>query len=227
MRSSCRRRLAPGAADLDLSGTLAEVVERATLAAERQAIAAALAEHGNDPRRTADALGVGFRDLRGAACATTAWARELSAPAATVALSARDCRRPRERVAQLARGTSVASSWSRRSPVAATKCRRAVHDLLVAADRGEHVGAAQAGHRRQRPEPIDQRADARAATSGGRDAARDAQRQGDAHAEADRLAVAQPAVAGRRLERVAGGVPEVEDPAQPALALVARHDARP
>ncbi|MND01249.1 hypothetical protein D3C83_201750 [compost metagenome] len=46
-----------------MSGTLAEVVERATLTAERQAIAAALATNDNDPRRTADALGVGFRDL--------------------------------------------------------------------------------------------------------------------------------------------------------------------
>jgi DNA-binding NtrC family response regulator len=56
---------APGLPDLDLSGTLAEVVERAKLAAERRAIAAALSEHDNDPRRTATALGVGFRDLLG------------------------------------------------------------------------------------------------------------------------------------------------------------------
>ena len=44
---------------------MAEVVERATLDAERRAIAAALSEHDNDPRRTAAALGVGFRDLLG------------------------------------------------------------------------------------------------------------------------------------------------------------------
>ena len=57
---------APAApAEMDLTGTLADVVDRAKLIAERRAIAAALAAHGNDPRRTADALGVGFRDLVG------------------------------------------------------------------------------------------------------------------------------------------------------------------
>ncbi|MGE0362629.1 MAG: sigma-54-dependent transcriptional regulator [Vicinamibacterales bacterium] len=50
---------------LDLSGTLDEVLERARRATERRAIAAALAANDNDPRRTADALGVGFRDLIG------------------------------------------------------------------------------------------------------------------------------------------------------------------
>ncbi len=48
---------------LDLTGTLADVLDRVRLDAERRAIAAALAAHANDPRRTADALGIGFRDL--------------------------------------------------------------------------------------------------------------------------------------------------------------------
>jgi DNA-binding NtrC family response regulator len=56
---------APAESALDLDGTLAEVIERAGLAAERRAIAAALAANDNDPRRTADALGVGFRELLG------------------------------------------------------------------------------------------------------------------------------------------------------------------
>jgi two-component system response regulator HydG len=56
---------APEAPAVDLDGTLAEVIERAGLVAERRAIAAALAAHDNDPRRTADALGVGFRELVG------------------------------------------------------------------------------------------------------------------------------------------------------------------
>ncbi|MGD9905833.1 MAG: sigma-54-dependent transcriptional regulator [Vicinamibacterales bacterium] len=51
--------------DVDLSGTLDDVLDRARRRAERQAIEAALADNGNDPRRTADALGVGFRDLLG------------------------------------------------------------------------------------------------------------------------------------------------------------------
>ena len=50
-------------APLDLTGTLAEVLDRVRIDAERRAIAAALAVHANDPRRTADALGLGFRDL--------------------------------------------------------------------------------------------------------------------------------------------------------------------
>jgi len=54
-----------GDGGLDLSGSLDEVLERARRAAERRAIAAALAANANDPRRTADALGVGFRDLVG------------------------------------------------------------------------------------------------------------------------------------------------------------------
>ncbi len=48
---------------LDLTGTLADVLDRVRVDAERRAIAAALAAHANDPRRTADALGIGFRDL--------------------------------------------------------------------------------------------------------------------------------------------------------------------
>jgi DNA-binding NtrC family response regulator len=47
----------------DLSGPLDALLERVRLDTERRAIAAALAEHGNDPRQTADALGLGFRDL--------------------------------------------------------------------------------------------------------------------------------------------------------------------
>jgi DNA-binding NtrC family response regulator len=50
-------------APLDLTGTLADVLDRVRIDAERRAIAAALAAHANDPRRTADALGLGFRDL--------------------------------------------------------------------------------------------------------------------------------------------------------------------
>jgi transcriptional regulator with PAS, ATPase and Fis domain len=52
-----------GPAPLDLSGTLADVLDRVKLDAERRAIAAALAAHANDTRRTADALGLGFREL--------------------------------------------------------------------------------------------------------------------------------------------------------------------
>jgi DNA-binding NtrC family response regulator len=55
--------LAPPAPDLDLSGTLAEVVARAQHEAERRKIALALAEAGNDPGRTAEALGLTFREL--------------------------------------------------------------------------------------------------------------------------------------------------------------------
>ncbi len=47
----------------DLSGTLADVVERAQHDAERRKIAAVLAETGNDTARAADLLGVGFRVL--------------------------------------------------------------------------------------------------------------------------------------------------------------------
>jgi DNA-binding NtrC family response regulator len=47
----------------DLSGPLDELLERVRLDTERQAIAAALARHGNDTRRTADALGLAFREL--------------------------------------------------------------------------------------------------------------------------------------------------------------------
>ncbi len=56
----------PAAAEapaLDLSGTLADVLDRVRLETERRAIAAALAAHGNDPRRTADVLGLTFREL--------------------------------------------------------------------------------------------------------------------------------------------------------------------
>jgi DNA-binding NtrC family response regulator len=54
----------PVAADgLDLTGTLAEVMDRARFAVEKRKIATTLAEHDHDLRRTADALGVGFRDL--------------------------------------------------------------------------------------------------------------------------------------------------------------------
>jgi len=51
------------AAAPDLSGPLDELLERVRLDTERQAIAAALARHGNDTRRTADALGLAFREL--------------------------------------------------------------------------------------------------------------------------------------------------------------------
>jgi DNA-binding NtrC family response regulator len=47
----------------DLSGPLDELLDRVRLDTERQAIAAALARHGNDTRRTADALGLTFREL--------------------------------------------------------------------------------------------------------------------------------------------------------------------
>jgi DNA-binding NtrC family response regulator len=47
----------------DLSGRLDELLDRVRLDTERQAIAAALVRHGNDTRRTADALGLPFREL--------------------------------------------------------------------------------------------------------------------------------------------------------------------
>jgi len=47
----------------DLSGTLAEVVDRAAREAERRKIALALHETGSDPGRAAERLGLGFRDL--------------------------------------------------------------------------------------------------------------------------------------------------------------------
>ena len=50
-------------AGLDLSGTLAEVVERAQHEAERRKIVAVLAETGNDTARAAELLGMGFRAL--------------------------------------------------------------------------------------------------------------------------------------------------------------------
>ena len=50
-------------AGLDLSGTLAEVVERAQRDAERRKIVAVLAETGNDTARAAELLGMGFRAL--------------------------------------------------------------------------------------------------------------------------------------------------------------------
>ncbi len=46
-----------------MSGTLAEVVERARQDAERRKIAAVLSETGNDTVRAAELLGVGFREL--------------------------------------------------------------------------------------------------------------------------------------------------------------------
>ena len=51
-------------AALDLSGTLADVTERATIAAERQAIAHALQEANGDVARAADRLAVGFKVLQ-------------------------------------------------------------------------------------------------------------------------------------------------------------------
>ena len=54
---------APASTEPDLTGPLAEVLERVRVDVERRAIAAALARHANDTRRTADALGLGFRDL--------------------------------------------------------------------------------------------------------------------------------------------------------------------
>ncbi len=57
---------APTAVDsdgLDLSGTLQEVVARAQHRAERRKIAAGLTEAGNDPGRTAELLGIPFREL--------------------------------------------------------------------------------------------------------------------------------------------------------------------
>ncbi len=53
---------APSAA-LDLTGTLADVVERAQGDAERRKIAAVLAETGNDTARAAERLEIGFRVL--------------------------------------------------------------------------------------------------------------------------------------------------------------------
>jgi DNA-binding NtrC family response regulator len=51
------------AATFDMSGTLAEVLERTRADAERRKIAAVLAETGNDTGRAAEMLGVGFREL--------------------------------------------------------------------------------------------------------------------------------------------------------------------
>lgn len=48
---------------LDLTGTLAEVVARAQVTAERQKIAAALVEADNDPGRAAELLDLTFREL--------------------------------------------------------------------------------------------------------------------------------------------------------------------
>ncbi len=53
----------PESSGLDLSGTLADVVERAQQDAERRKIAAVLAETGNDTGRAAEVLGLGFRAL--------------------------------------------------------------------------------------------------------------------------------------------------------------------
>ncbi len=47
----------------DLSGTLAEVVERARQDAERRKIAAVLRDTANDTVRASELLGVGFREL--------------------------------------------------------------------------------------------------------------------------------------------------------------------
>ena len=53
----------PAPREPDLSGPLDDLLDRVRADTERLAIAAALARHGNDTRRTADALGLGFRDL--------------------------------------------------------------------------------------------------------------------------------------------------------------------
>jgi two-component system response regulator AtoC len=58
-------RLVPEAplANLDLSGTLADVMVRATEAVERQAIARALLDANGDTARAADRLQLGFKAL--------------------------------------------------------------------------------------------------------------------------------------------------------------------
>ncbi|MGE0814354.1 MAG: sigma-54-dependent transcriptional regulator [Vicinamibacterales bacterium] len=56
---------APPGEEMDLSGTLAEVVARAQEDVERRKIARTLAECGNDTARAAEALGVTFRELLG------------------------------------------------------------------------------------------------------------------------------------------------------------------
>ena len=58
----------------------------------------------------------------------------------------------------------------------------------------------------------------------GERAARDGELRRHQHAVSDRLAVAKAPVLRHRLERVTGGVAEIEDPPQPRFALVGRDD---
>ncbi|HWS54178.1 MAG TPA: helix-turn-helix domain-containing protein, partial [Pyrinomonadaceae bacterium] len=51
------------AADFDLSGTLAEAVERAARAVERRKIAGALRAHSGNKTRAAEELGVSYKTL--------------------------------------------------------------------------------------------------------------------------------------------------------------------
>ena len=101
----------------------------------------------------------------------------------------------------------------------------AVDDFLVAPDGLEDFVGPEIRDRRQRTELRDQLRE-RLAFALRQRAARDAQVRGREHAQRDRFSVPIAAVSRHGLERVAHRVPEVEDAAQPAFALVFGHDLR-
>ena len=98
-------------------------------------------------------------------------------------------------------------------------------DLLVVLHRVEHLFQRDVADRRQRTEARHQVGE-RLAVRLLHGAARHGQFGRDEHAVADRFAVSEPTVLGNRLERVSGGVAEVEDAAQARFLLVLRDHVR-
>jgi hypothetical protein len=105
-----------------------------------------------------------------------------------------------------------------------TKCSVPATTFLSRPHGVDHLLRRQVGDRRQRAQLRDERGE-RSRTSAGAPRA-DARARRRQHAVGDRLAVPEAAVAGHRLERVAGRVAEVEDAPAP-LSRSSRRRRRP
>ena len=142
------------------AGTLDELLERVRADAERRAIAAALARHGNDTRRTADALRPRLPRARGADAPARA-AAPTDAGRATRWASARPLSRGDADAAARLRSSRADTSVSvvrRAGAGGSDEVQPAVHDLLVAADRGRATSARRSvGDRGQRAQAVEQR----------------------------------------------------------------------
>ena len=152
---------------LDLTGTLAEAVERAQQRRRATEDRGGARRHRRRHARAAELLGVPFRVL----VAQDARARPRHALSVRVLTAVRGRRQLHSRAEgpggqRMPSGFSAARSSRALTSVtvvvappavASTKCSRPLHHLLVAADGLDDVGRAQVGHGWQRAQPGDER----------------------------------------------------------------------